>query len=280
MTPGESSFDRLRQVRADGSEFWSARELAQHLEYETWRNFAAAIDRAVLAARNSKTDVTSHVAGVSKVVARPQGGSLTVDDYELSRFGAYLVVMNGDPRKPAIAAAQAYFAIRTREAEVAPARPELTGQALLAAAVLEAQALLAAKDAEIEARDGQIQLMAPKAEYVDTFVATEDLVLLRVLANQLNIAEGVLRNLLIEHKWIYKVTGTRWSSSKKRLVTVTQYRAYADKMEYFRLGPEHEAPRVNGQPQQTLYVTPLGSVAVNRAVRRWTAETDLLGVSA
>ncbi|MBM4683798.1 hypothetical protein GS532_07645 [Rhodococcus hoagii] len=113
-----SPFDAIRQVRPDGTEFWSARELAQHLEYETWRNFAAAIDRAVMSASNAKTDVTSHVVGVNKVVERPQGGSLMVDDYELSRFGAYLVVMNGDPRKPAIAEAQAYFAIRTRQAEV------------------------------------------------------------------------------------------------------------------------------------------------------------------
>jgi hypothetical protein len=113
-----SSFDEIRRTRTDGTEYWSARDLAQMTEYETWRNFAHAVDRAQLAITNSGEPVTSHVVDASKLVERPQGGSIVQEDFELSRFGAYLVVMNGDPRKPAIAAAQAYFAIRTRQAEV------------------------------------------------------------------------------------------------------------------------------------------------------------------
>lgn len=117
-TAASPTFDDERRIRPDGSEFWSARRLAQLTEYETWRNFAAAIDRARVAIANSGESVTSHVVDASKLVERPQGGSVMQEDFELSRFGAYLTVMNGDPRKPAIAAAQAYFAIRTRQAEV------------------------------------------------------------------------------------------------------------------------------------------------------------------
>ncbi|MFC9765781.1 hypothetical protein [Rhodococcus jostii] len=51
------------------------------------------------------------------MVGRPQGGSVTRADYHLSRFACYLVAMNGHPRKPEVATAQAYFAIRTRQAE-------------------------------------------------------------------------------------------------------------------------------------------------------------------
>ena len=40
-----------------------------------------------------------------------------IEDYFISRFGAYLFAMNGDPRKPEVAAAQAYFAVQTRRAE-------------------------------------------------------------------------------------------------------------------------------------------------------------------
>ena len=115
---GQSPFDAIRRIRPDGTEFWSARDLCQVVEYETWRNFAAAIDRAKVSLQNSGEAVTSHVVGADNLVQRPQGGSVRQEDFELSRFGAYLVVMNGDPRKPAIASAQAYFAIRTRQAEV------------------------------------------------------------------------------------------------------------------------------------------------------------------
>jgi DNA-damage-inducible protein D len=35
----------------------------------------------------------------------------------MSRFGMYLLAMNGDPSKPQVAAAQQYFAVMTRAAE-------------------------------------------------------------------------------------------------------------------------------------------------------------------
>ena len=32
-------FEDIKQIRADGTEFWSARELAPALEYTKWENF-------------------------------------------------------------------------------------------------------------------------------------------------------------------------------------------------------------------------------------------------
>ena len=121
--------------------------------------------------------------------------------------------------------------------------------------------------------------MAPKAGYFDEFVADEDLIQFRSLANQLNIGERELRELLISKKWIYKLTGNRWSNKHDKIITVYQYRAYADKKHLFRLVPCHEAPRINGEVQQALKLTPRGAESVAAAIKKWgSVQTQLGGV--
>lgn len=116
LLPQSSPFDAIRRVRPDGSEYWSARELMPLLGYDQWRRFAGAIERAQASCVNTGSDLQGNFAGAdnnpSELVGRPS------TDYHLSRYACYLVAMNGDPRKPEIAAAQAYFVVKAREAEV------------------------------------------------------------------------------------------------------------------------------------------------------------------
>lgn len=113
----ESPFDRVKRTRADGTVYWSGRELMPLLGYDSWRRFTDAIDRAKAAAQAQNNDVTRLFASAVK----KSSGGRPAEDVELARFAAYLVAMNGDPRKPEIAAAQHYFAVRTRQAETTPA---------------------------------------------------------------------------------------------------------------------------------------------------------------
>ncbi|MDR3270358.1 MAG: hypothetical protein LBT32_02430 [Peptococcaceae bacterium] len=46
-------FEDINHIRADGSEYWRAREFASVLDYTKWENFTKVIDRAILACKNS-----------------------------------------------------------------------------------------------------------------------------------------------------------------------------------------------------------------------------------
>ncbi|MCL2010617.1 MAG: DNA damage-inducible protein D [Synergistaceae bacterium] len=112
-------FEDIKEARADGSEYWSARGLAAVLEYIQWRNFMKVVDRAMLACKNSGFDPADHFAEVSKMVDIGSDTKRRVKDYELTRYACYLIVQNGDPRKEVIALGQTYFAIQTYRQEIA-----------------------------------------------------------------------------------------------------------------------------------------------------------------
>ena len=115
----QPDFDSIRQVNEGGLEYWSARDLASLLGYDTWQRFESAIKRAMIACEQVGQAVNDHISGAANMIVVGKGAKRQVKDYLLSRFGAYLTAQNGDPRKPEIAAAQAYFAVSTRENEVA-----------------------------------------------------------------------------------------------------------------------------------------------------------------
>lgn len=112
------NFEEIKKIREDGTEYWSARDLSEVLQYKKWENFAKVIDRAKLACQNSGRNIEDDFPEVRKIV---EAGALQkkVVDYELSRYACYLIVQNGDPRKEVIALGQTYFAIQTRRQEVA-----------------------------------------------------------------------------------------------------------------------------------------------------------------
>lgn len=111
-------FEDIKHIREDGSEYWSARELAPALEYTQWRNFENVIKRAMIACENSGHSILDDFAEVSKIV-EAGATSKPKKDYELSRYACYLIVQNGDPRKQVIALGQTYFAIQTYRQEIA-----------------------------------------------------------------------------------------------------------------------------------------------------------------
>lgn len=111
-------FEEIKHIKEDGTEYWSARELATALDYSKWENFSKVIKRAMIACKNSGHCVEDDFPEVRKIV-NAGATSKSVIDYELSRYACYLIVQNGDPRKEIVALGQTYFAIQTYRQEVA-----------------------------------------------------------------------------------------------------------------------------------------------------------------
>ncbi|MHC5931707.1 BRO family protein, partial [Nostoc sp.] len=148
-----SPFDQIKQVDTDGNEYWLARELMPILGYQQWRQFEDAISRAIAACSNIEQESEKHFL---RLTAKSTGGRPR-DDFKLSRYGCYLTAMNGDPRKPEIAAAQSYFVVKTREAETQTQLKAMTQIQLLAAL---AQQLAEQEQHLLEQQQQQTQILA------------------------------------------------------------------------------------------------------------------------
>ena len=125
-TTQKKLFDDLRHIDENGNEYWFARELQAALQYKEWRNFQKVISTAQIACKISQQDIDDHFVEVNKMVEIGSGAKRSQIDYKLTRYACYLIVMNGDPRKEVIAWGQTYFAVKTRQQELAELYEQLS----------------------------------------------------------------------------------------------------------------------------------------------------------
>jgi hypothetical protein len=256
-----SPFDVIKLEDASG-DYWSARDLMPLLGYEKWERFEDAIERAISAVNNSGHDAPDHIRGTGKMVKIGSGTERKVIDYRLTRFGAYMVAMNSDPRKNAVAKAQTYFAVKTREAESALVNPKEITRADMARMILAAEEELAVVTAALESA-------TPAIEYHERYVITDDVVIVKVWGAQFGLTEPEAFELLRSKNLIYRVQiSERWSVTRQRKVPEFEHRARAGKQSFawFDLRPQHTVARHhNGQVRQTLYVRQAYALDLGRA---------------
>lgn len=114
----QATFESIKQIDEYGNEYWYARELAPVLDYQQWRNFLPVLTKAEAACNNSQQLVSDHFAHIRKMVKIGSGAARELDDLRLTRYACYLIVQNGDPKKPVIANGQTYFAVQARRQEL------------------------------------------------------------------------------------------------------------------------------------------------------------------
>ena len=114
----EKIFEDIKHIDKNCNEYWLARELMPILEYSLWQRFSNVLKKAMENCLNSNNNVLDHFISTDKMVSIGSNTSRNINDYKLSRYACYLIVLNCDSRKKVIALAKTYFAIQTRKQEL------------------------------------------------------------------------------------------------------------------------------------------------------------------
>lgn len=192
-----SPFDAIKRTDERG-EHWAARDLMRLLGYTKWERFEDAIQRAMVSIANSGGDPEVHASRL-----REASGKTERSNYRLTRYGAYMAAMNGDVRKPEIAAAQTYFAIRTHEAELANSAPVLDEIEVAEryVASLRREKALAIENAKLKI----------KADAFDLWINGKGVYLVGTVAKMrgINLGPKTLWDFLYAEKLLIKAPGTK-----------------------------------------------------------------------
>jgi hypothetical protein len=132
VTTSDSPFDSIRRFDQDGNEFWIARELMGVMGYVKWERFENPISQAIENLELNQDKVSDHFF--------PLEGSYKGQikrDFKLTRYASYMTALCCDGRKPEVAAAKKYFALKTRQAETVIPKLESDNETLRLMLLLE-----------------------------------------------------------------------------------------------------------------------------------------------
>lgn len=122
----QSPFEQLREVDADGREWWNSRKLARVMGYGKYWNFERVIAKAQAWASRKGYHLGEHFVKITEMAELGSGAVREVMSIRLSRAACMAVVMNADQKKEMVKVARQYFsstmtpdvAVRSMESSV------------------------------------------------------------------------------------------------------------------------------------------------------------------
>lgn len=122
----QSPFEQIREVDADGKEWWNSRKLARVMGYGKYWNFERVIAKAEAWTSQKGYHLGEHFVEITEITELGSGAMREVVSIRLSRAASMAVAMNADQKKEMVKAAQQYFsstmtpdvAIRSMESSI------------------------------------------------------------------------------------------------------------------------------------------------------------------
>lgn len=88
------------------------------MRYTEYNKFLPTIQKAIKTCEQSGIAVSDHFGYTTEMVNIGSNAKRRFKSYKLSRYAAYLIVLNADPDKPIVALGKTYFAVKTRQQEL------------------------------------------------------------------------------------------------------------------------------------------------------------------
>lgn len=122
----QSPFEQIREVDADGKEWWNSRKLARVMGYGKYWNFERVVAKAEAWTSQKGYHLGEHFVEITEITELGSGAMREVVSIRLSRAASMAVAMNADQKKEMVKAAQQYFsstmtpdvAIRSMESSI------------------------------------------------------------------------------------------------------------------------------------------------------------------
>lgn len=109
----QSPFEQLREVDAEGKEWWNSRKLSRVMGYGKYWNFERVMAKAMAWTSQKGYPLTEHFREIQEMAEAGNGATRLMQTTMLSRAACMAVAMNADAKKEMVKAAREYFSATT-----------------------------------------------------------------------------------------------------------------------------------------------------------------------